>query len=1438
MMNVILIILFLCTTSSGQVLLYNTENGQAINKFDCIYHVYNDGEEIPYCRRTEQDVVLNRTTIVCQNDGEIFFFRHLIMQKVHPSDVLKWSSSLEIADKYARFFYNETFIDNIDDHYVCNCTKHGTFGKFCEYQLTHNAKSFQDSIHIQFQEKQTGDSWNTQRYGRILCYTTLMCDSGLLCLDWRDIDDGIQRCSGGYDEANADLLEFNECKENEYRCTNGMCIPEEFWLDGHVDCMDWSDELRDDFSKSCSFSSNAMECDEHICPRQSFSCGDGQCIDWITRMSFPAIILPENNCFNKRNLNHMCEINPHQPTWTLSNGLCIPDKDYDDFLFPSWNRINSSDLNNDEICTYLLRCALSDGLERDCPCNRSRCVYFMANICSNNSVFIYPKSPLINPNVLFYFKYDFYKNLIIDGILLIGTKQCHKHLVTIKEYTIVPYSLATIQYSIINHIFCTLPDQYVNKRNSSSDSVYQHPCYDNSSALNEHLSAITAYMCKTTGQCISQYRINDGIVDCLTADDENKNVEQNLCTGNVGQHRFQCFSQEYKCLPLSELGSGLAQCLNGYDERIYGRGLSIRERFQCQPENTEDCNHLKTYIRQSSNMNPIKPELSFNRTTEKISFRSYCDTHWDLDNHIDESPTMCQHWVCEPDQYQCRTGQCIKLEWVCDGEWDCSDATDEEALLSITHWSVHNTHLGNLKPLIDKCLQLYRNAPFSRLCDISSEFACYRSDVLNPLDLAMNRPCIKLTQIGDGVEDCYNAYDEKNTFQSMSDKNQMWGFHLRCGNHSQSYSHACLPEEKSDCTKILCSNHRHDNESCSGINDAICLDGTCIKNGRCNGLMDCEFGEDEYWCPVNVFTNHVDEYREYKRETHKPINLNLLPQFPSKIHRKQIFKSNKLNIRNRNSSPMLSYICNRGIAVLEMDKIVCLCPPAYYGQFCEYYSDRISIIAQLDQQTVVKSTLKIRAKFLYYSQIIDEHEFTIIPTIEKEKSIKHKFYLLYSRSNQMLAEKRRRYFNRTWLINEQPYTVLFDVFSLENDHGIKELGSWHYPIYLDHLPAYRLAVMLKFPTWIANKTDHPCANNTCNQNSTCMPVLNQKNTYYCSCKNGFYGANCEFHDQRCSTYCSNNALCHYHNIRENPTCLCSKSYYGPQCNLKRDECDTYPCFNNGTCLLTNDSSGEIPYICLCSNHFYGNQCQYKPRSVYIDLLMKDPINIHASIIQLYDIDTSDYQLLLRHQQVHHGLPSKIMYSHSKLHAPALGLLKTYENLTHPQYFIMYVLAQTTMINITSFPQHCPHISVLLSPDIVNNVDSTPFLYHQLCHSNTSLLCFSTDNYICVCQSDHYRVECFNYDTHLDQCNYCLSDGKCLQGDRNDPNDFICICPSSHYGSHCQFSINQPNSTTIVMNTSTTTFESPFNNTSKTAQLNYTLIVLFIYGVALLIFKNF
>ena len=400
-----------------------------------------------------------------------------------------------------------------------------------------------------------------------------------------------------------------------------------------------------------------------------------------------------------------------------------------------------------------------------------------------------------------------------------------------------------------------------------------------------------------------------------------------------------------------------------------------------------------------------------------------------------------------------------------------------------------------------------------------------------------------------------------------------------------------------------------------------------------------------------------------------------------------------------------------------MNETRCLCPPAYYGLWCEFFSDRISVIARVDRKTLPNTlsniTFKIRSNFLFKNVIIDYHEFIAFPTNKTIDDIKHKFYLLYSRSDQMLAHKRARYFNRTDVINNHPYSVQFDIFLLEKNGSMREIGSWHYPIYFDYLPAFRLAVVLKFPFWFGNATLNPYSQNTYNQNSTCLPIFNLNNSYYCSCKSGYFGKDCSMYEPLCETYCSVNSICRHddNDVQMNkttPYCICPLNHFGPRCIIKNEACNSNPCSNNATCIVQSDLSGEAAYVCICSNRFYGNQCQNKKASVHINLNMTNIFSIRATVVQLYDIPGIT-KLLIRHQQAYYGLPSTIHYDHNDFNVPRLGILKIYTHSTHPQYFIMYS-QQQRILNISSSPQQCPHASSLLT----KGKDSKQLILITLC----------------------------------------------------------------------------------------------------------------------------
>ncbi|CAF0888073.1 unnamed protein product [Adineta steineri] len=298
----------------------------------------------------------------------------------------------------------------------------------------------------------------------------------------------------------------------------------------------------------------------------------------------------------------------------------------------------------------------------------------------------------------------------------------------------------------------------------------------------------------------------------------------------------------------------------------------------------------------------------------------------------------------------------------------------------------------------------------------------------------------------------------------------------------------------------------------------------------------------------------------------------------------------------------------------------------------------------------------------------------------------------------MLEHKGRRYLNSTDVIYDHPYSVHFDVYALQSNDTI-ELGSFRYIIYFDYLPAFRLATVLKFPAWFGNSTLDPCAQNPCNANSTCKPVLNEEGKFYCSCKSGYTDVNCTVYEQNCSSYCSSDSICRpgqrgLIKNPDNPLCICSLDYFGPSCHIRNEACKSDPCGLNGSCHLTNDPTGDKPIICQCSKQFYGDRCQYEKVAVAIDVNMT--LTPSVSVVQFYDMTQLLWSTLkLRHQMITIGLPLTIRYYHDQEKAPFLSLLKTYKDFSDPQYYVLYVQWDSTLINLTSTPRLCPNAISLL-----------------------------------------------------------------------------------------------------------------------------------------------
>ncbi|XP_047545789.1 low-density lipoprotein receptor isoform X5 [Vanessa atalanta] len=178
-----------------------------------------------------------------------------------------------------------------------------------------------------------------------------------------------------------------------------------------------------------------------------------------------------------------------------------------------------------------------------------------------------------------------------------------------------------------------------------------------------------------------------------------------------------------------------------------------------------------------------------------------CEGENDCGDNSDEDIEECKETrTCTSSEFRCKTGRCVPLSWRCDNEKDCSDGSDEEpgTCTSKRTCSEHNFLCGN-----GFCI------PGAWFCDNtadcpdgSDEHNCdetCRSDEFT----CGNGKCIQHRWVCDGDDDCGDGTDEVK------------------------------------CPAPTCQPHSH----------FSCADGHCVTaRWRCDGDIDCPDGSDEMGC--------------------------------------------------------------------------------------------------------------------------------------------------------------------------------------------------------------------------------------------------------------------------------------------------------------------------------------------------------------------------------------------------------------------------------------------------------------------------------------------------------------------------------------------------------------------------------------------------------------
>jgi hypothetical protein len=528
-----------------------------------------------------------------------------------------------MAQAYAHYL-SLTHLESEQYHkrFVCNCTD-DRFGLNCEY---HSLNMNDTPIAILTDQLTLP---NARAFFDQWCLNDMICNMGSNCLDWRYVCDGIQHCQFGEDEFQCERLEANECEVNEYRCRNGMCIPQEWFFDAVFDCQDESDEHRiERFIKAmakCRFSPYRSECAERLCnSQQPFSCGDGECLRWQHFYD------QQNGCSNYRDLFHRCEMKTTSKLSTTENdGSC-------DRISNIW--IN---LTEDNECTSAFRRLLTGQVKSIEPFEKYCSLYFdfpQRSFISANVQTRYNKtivvSSIANRTYVYSLNatsrsphyYCFNGSITCNGIVTnLNQSFCISSIKILSQYNQWPF----------HHIVC-----------SSSFASPKPSHTTNPNGL---------WRCKSNQHYISEQRINDGHIDCFDGEDELVPVDETI----TRPYRYRCSSSiPIQYVSTNQLGDGERNCQDGSDEVS---PFVNWNSLQCLEDDLYTCEILR------SDEKILKVHLRFHY---------YCNSLWDTWDGNDE--LNCTNWICSKTFIQCNeTGQCIKPSWRCDNEWDCANGEDE-----------------------------------------------------------------------------------------------------------------------------------------------------------------------------------------------------------------------------------------------------------------------------------------------------------------------------------------------------------------------------------------------------------------------------------------------------------------------------------------------------------------------------------------------------------------------------------------------------------------------------------------------------------------------------------------------------------------------------------------------------------------------------------------
>jgi hypothetical protein len=559
-----------------------------------------------------------------------FTFAELAKQNITSQQLYLWSAPIDLIERY-QVYLNQLSTSNdpswaTERFYNCTLPR---FGPICQYEFVYH-HPHHSSLYEIIQNFYRTYEYNPSNF---TCYEHLQCNRGPspICLDWTEICNGRVDClDGGLDEEHCWELEMNECKENEYRCTNGQCIPKSFYLDDAYapDCLDGFDEgLRDYIQQGwCGGNEPLLICEDMTC---SFTFLTSSCTKKRQYLLLEVIFsIKDNSVSDKCWSTIKCILDIPDSKKRLCNEDCLENSCPDMLYFP-----NVPILFGDVYLAY----RKSD--EPHLTTFRPELPY----ICHNNSryddYFGNASKILFNNTTCFVAQKFMFPMIWSDAWLMMydaSLEQLHRELINYNH--VINYTAA----------LCNKPSMYQCLNSSKCISIFRlmdftyncpHMDDENITTINnpdvvERMKQ-TLFKCEATNKYIHQNLLKDGTCDCGY-------IQYDWCEDeNLGLNEIRRnISFQIMCDGFVELASVLIDNRNETDET------------ECEQW---ECNNIYTR----------------------------CNRIWNCPNGADEAGCISLSTLnCSSKHHLCVSPHtnkliCLPMEKVNDGNINCLGASDE-----------------------------------------------------------------------------------------------------------------------------------------------------------------------------------------------------------------------------------------------------------------------------------------------------------------------------------------------------------------------------------------------------------------------------------------------------------------------------------------------------------------------------------------------------------------------------------------------------------------------------------------------------------------------------------------------------------------------------------------------------------------------------------------